>query len=66
MYSSSEFQFFDLLHCFLLGGAFDLLSTNFPSKLLFEGNHDPRSPWLYLLSLQVQQHPRVPEGYVEH
>jgi hypothetical protein len=50
MYSNSEFQFFDLLHCFLLGGAFDLLSTDFPSKLLFEGNHAPRSPWLYLLS----------------
>jgi hypothetical protein len=62
MYSSSEVQFFDLLHGFLLRGAFNLLSTYFPSKLLFEGEHTPRCFWLEMLSLQAQHHQIGHEG----
>ena len=49
MYSSCTFQFFDLLKCFLLSGAFDLLSTDFPGKILLEGKRAPQNLRLYLL-----------------
>jgi hypothetical protein len=54
MNSSGEFQFFDLLECFLLSGAFDLLSTDVPSEFLLESKDAPRGSWLDVLGLQTQ------------
>ena len=56
MNSSSEFQFFDLLECFLLSGAFDLLGADVPSEFLLESEDAPCCSWLDMLGLQAQHY----------
>jgi hypothetical protein len=56
MYSSGELQFSDLLKCFLLGDAFDLLGADFPSESVLESEDAPCCPWLDMLGLQTQQY----------
>jgi hypothetical protein len=56
MYSSGEFHISDRLKCLLLGGTFDLLSTDFPSEFLLEREDAPRGSWLDMLGLQAQHY----------
>ena len=56
MNSSCEFQFFDLLECFLLSGAFDLLGADVPSEFLLKREDAPCCSGLDMLGLQAQHH----------
>ena len=56
MNSSGEVQFFDLLECFLLSGAFDLLGADVPSEFPLKSEDAPCCSWFDMLGLQAQHH----------